>query len=66
MSAGCCSDFTLLIGANINSFCSAMMNADHQGSRIPPCACSARKEIIEKGAYYGASFFEWASLKPKN
>ena len=54
--AGCCSDFTLLIGASINSFFSAMMDADHQGSQSPPCACSAEKDMFEKGAYYKACF----------
>ena len=34
-AAGYCSDFTLLIGASINSFCSAMMDANHQSSLTP-------------------------------
>ncbi len=53
MSAGCCSDFTLLIGANINSFFSAMMNADHHSSLRPPCARGVKKEMLLRGAYIG-------------
>ncbi len=41
------SDFTLLIGANINSIFSAMMDADHQGSLDPAVRtrCKEREDF---------------------